>query len=162
MVTALEQTSVGDCERVRVGELDAAETVRVGLAQALLFEPQLVVVDEPTATVPLTERDAVLALLRVIESVYEAAAHGRWAHRASLVVEAVAGQPLMPDAVQDEAERFRLGVYSMIRRAGRSWDLRQIRDPDLRAPEPENIDQLLRECFLADDGERQDYLSSLK
>lgn len=97
-----------------------------------------------------------------IESVYEAAAHGRWAHRASLVVEVLPGKPSMPDAVQDEAERFGLGLYAMTRRHEGTWEIRQIRDPDLRTPEPENVDQLLREYFLADDGERQDYLTSLK
>jgi len=65
-VAALERAGVGACAEVRVGELDAAETVRVAIAQALLAEPRLVVVDEPTATVPSIERDGVLALLRSI------------------------------------------------------------------------------------------------
>lgn len=65
-VAALERAGVADCAEVRVGELDATEAVRVGIAQALLLEPKLLVVDEPTATVPLIERDGVLALLRSI------------------------------------------------------------------------------------------------
>lgn len=63
---ALAATGVADCAQVRVGDLDATETARVGLAQALLSEPKLILVDEPTATVPLTDRDGVLALLRKI------------------------------------------------------------------------------------------------
>lgn len=63
---ALERTGAGGCLDVRVGELDATESVRVGVAQALLRDPRLIVVDEPTATVPLIERDGVLALLRSI------------------------------------------------------------------------------------------------
>lgn len=63
---ALERTGVGPCAGVRLGELDATESVRVGIAQALLFDPKLIVVDEPTATVPLIERDGILALLRSI------------------------------------------------------------------------------------------------
>lgn len=60
----LARVGAGGCAQVRVGELDAAEAVRVGIAQALLLEPKLLVVDEPTATVPLIERDGILALLR--------------------------------------------------------------------------------------------------
>lgn len=63
---ALERAGVGDCRDARLGELDATESVRVGIAQALLSEPLLLVVDEPTAAVPLTERDGVLALLRSV------------------------------------------------------------------------------------------------
>ncbi|ADB50385.1 ATP-binding cassette domain-containing protein [Conexibacter woesei] len=63
---ALERAGVGRCLDVRVGELDATESVRVGIAQALLCDPKLIVVDEPTATVPLIERDGILALLRSI------------------------------------------------------------------------------------------------
>jgi ABC-type multidrug transport system ATPase subunit len=63
---ALDRAGLRRCEMVCVGELDATESVRVGVAQALLFDPTMIVVDEPTATVPLIERDGVLALLRSI------------------------------------------------------------------------------------------------
>lgn len=65
-LVALERAGARDVQDVRVGELDATEAVRVGIAQALLFEPKLIVVDEPTATVPLIERAGILALLRAI------------------------------------------------------------------------------------------------
>jgi ABC-type multidrug transport system ATPase subunit len=65
-LVALERAGVSDCRDVRVGELDATESVRVGIAQALLFDPKLIVVDEPIAAIPLIERDGVLALLRSI------------------------------------------------------------------------------------------------
>ncbi|MDW5597495.1 ATP-binding cassette domain-containing protein [Conexibacter stalactiti] len=65
-LAALERAGVGDCAHVRVGELDATESVRVGIAQALLVQPRLIAIDEPTATVPLIERDGILALLRAI------------------------------------------------------------------------------------------------
>jgi len=63
---ALERVGAGDCRDAHLGELDATESVRAGIAQALLAEPRLLVVDEPTAAVPLIERDGVLALLRSV------------------------------------------------------------------------------------------------
>lgn len=51
---------------VRASELDAADLLRVGLAQVLVTEPRLVVVDEPTRDVDLLEREPVMALLRRI------------------------------------------------------------------------------------------------
>jgi ABC-type ATPase involved in cell division len=47
-------------------ELDAAESVRVGIARALVCSPQLLVVDEPTNGVEPLERDPIMALLRSI------------------------------------------------------------------------------------------------
>ena len=47
-------------------ELDATETIRVTLARALVNAPRLLLVDEPTLGVRLSERDAVLELLRSI------------------------------------------------------------------------------------------------
>jgi ABC-type Mn2+/Zn2+ transport system ATPase subunit len=47
-------------------ELDGAEGVRVALAQALVLEPALLVIDEPTVGVDLLERDPILALLRAL------------------------------------------------------------------------------------------------
>lgn len=61
---ALHRFGVAHCEDLQVGQLDETESVRVGMAHALLLEPRLLLVDEPTAAVPLIERDGVLALLR--------------------------------------------------------------------------------------------------
>jgi len=63
-LAALARTGASDCAEARLGELDATEAVRVGIAQALMAEPRLIVTDEPTAAVPLIERDGVLRLLR--------------------------------------------------------------------------------------------------
>lgn len=46
-----------------------------------------------------------------IESVYEAAAHGRWAHRASLVVESFADESPVSASVMAEVQRLGLGLY---------------------------------------------------
>lgn len=65
---ALLRTGAEDCAAMRVDELSAGEALRVGLARALCLSPSVLVVDEPTATVRLSERDEILALLRRLAS----------------------------------------------------------------------------------------------
>jgi len=50
----------------------------------------------------------------------------------------------------------------MVRREQGSWEIREVREPDFRGPEAENLDQLLREYFQTDHDERQQYLTSLR
>lgn len=64
--TQLARVGAGSCAGLRAGELDAADLVRVGLAQVLVTEPRLVVVDEPTRDVDLLEREPLMMLLRHI------------------------------------------------------------------------------------------------
>jgi ABC-type multidrug transport system ATPase subunit len=47
-----------------MGDLDAAEAVRVAIACALVHGPRVLVIDEPTKGVDLLERDKVVLLLR--------------------------------------------------------------------------------------------------
>lgn len=61
---ALERGEAGDCAGRALGELDGAEVVRVSIAAALVQQPALLVVDEPTTNVELLQRDRILALLR--------------------------------------------------------------------------------------------------
>jgi hypothetical protein len=78
-----------------------------------------------------------------LESVYEAAAHGRWAHRASLVVEQE-GDELAPPAILDEVRRFRLGLYSMRRREDGKFDVKEhIKPPLTTDSQPEDLNDLL-------------------
>jgi ABC-type sugar transport system ATPase subunit len=63
---ALHRSGVDDDCELRVGDLDPEESVRVGIAQMLLLEPRLLIVDEPVAAVQLTARNGVLALLRSV------------------------------------------------------------------------------------------------
>jgi ABC-type multidrug transport system ATPase subunit len=60
---ALQRVEAGDCAAMRIGELTSGESLRVALARALCPSPALLVVDEPTATARLGERDEILALL---------------------------------------------------------------------------------------------------
>lgn len=63
---ALERVGARRCEGRRPYELDSDEAVRVSIARALLQEPSLVIIDEPTARVDLRKRDGILELLRTL------------------------------------------------------------------------------------------------
>lgn len=61
---ALERVGARSCEAHRHCELSRAEAVRVAIAGALLQQPVLLVIDEPTTGVEDLERDPILELLR--------------------------------------------------------------------------------------------------
>ena len=61
---ALERVGVERCAELLLGDLDAAEAVRVAIATALVLRPRLLVIDEPTKGVDLLERDKLILLLR--------------------------------------------------------------------------------------------------
>jgi len=60
---ALERVEVGSCAGRRPAELDAAESIRVAIARAIVLQPRVLLIDEPTIGVDLLARDAVLRLL---------------------------------------------------------------------------------------------------
>lgn len=61
---ALERVGAAGCADLVLGDLDAAEAVRVAIASALVLDPRLLVIDEPTKGVDLLDRDALVLLLR--------------------------------------------------------------------------------------------------
>jgi putative ABC transport system ATP-binding protein len=61
---ALERVDACDCAEAHPQELEAAEAVRVSIAIALMQEPMLMLIDEPTTNVDLRKRDTILGLLR--------------------------------------------------------------------------------------------------
>jgi ABC-type methionine transport system ATPase subunit len=64
---ALRRVDASACSEREPDELDHTETIRVSLARAIVTQPRLLLVDEPTDGVPpATKRDAVLELLRSI------------------------------------------------------------------------------------------------
>lgn len=98
-----------------------------------------------------------------LRSVYEAAAHGRWAHHASLVLEKEGDQEVVPSqAVLDEVRRFRLGLYTMSRGPAGTLDIKEvIKPPPTSDAEPEDLNELL-EYFFQDNRElRQDFLRAI-
>jgi putative ABC transport system ATP-binding protein len=62
----LDRVGAGTCAETRPHELAQGELVRVVLARALLQQPQVLLIDEPTSGVDLLERDDLLTTLRVI------------------------------------------------------------------------------------------------
>jgi ABC-type ATPase involved in cell division len=60
---ALERVEVGSCAGRRPAELDATESVRVSIARAIVLQPRIMLIDEPTIGVDLLARDAILRLL---------------------------------------------------------------------------------------------------
>ncbi len=61
---ALSRLGAERSASLRPAELDGAETTRVAIARAIVREPKLLVIDEPTLGVELAARDEILALLR--------------------------------------------------------------------------------------------------
>jgi hypothetical protein len=93
-----------------------------------------------------------------LESVYEAAAHGRWAHRASLVVELDREAGALPDAMLDEIRRFRLGLYVMRRRDDGGFDIREAIEPARTDDaQPEDVNDLINTFFGRDTELRNEY-----
>ncbi|MBS1869489.1 MAG: ATP-binding cassette domain-containing protein [Actinobacteria bacterium] len=61
---ALERAGASASAHLDPRELHADESMRAGIARALVTRPRLLLLDEPTNGVDLLERDAILALLR--------------------------------------------------------------------------------------------------
>jgi predicted ABC-type transport system involved in lysophospholipase L1 biosynthesis ATPase subunit len=61
---ALRRVGATACAELAPDELDAMELMRATIARAIVTEPRLLLVDEPTLGVRLSERDAILELLR--------------------------------------------------------------------------------------------------
>jgi ABC-type multidrug transport system ATPase subunit len=62
--SALARCGAERCASLRPGELNGEEAVRVSIARALVLQPQLIVIDEPTLDVDVLARDGILLLLR--------------------------------------------------------------------------------------------------
>jgi hypothetical protein len=81
-----------------------------------------------------------------IASVYEAAAHSRWAHYAYLVAEVPKEKTDLPDRFVSEVQRFRIGLMIMWLENG-EWKFDVSSEPLRLVPEPKELDKLLKAFF---------------
>ncbi len=65
---ALARVGAEHSASMRPGDMDGAEATRVAIARAIVREPKLLVIDEPTLGLDLPVRDQILALLRGLSS----------------------------------------------------------------------------------------------
>jgi len=63
---ALARVGASDWAHFGLRELHGDELVRAGIARALVTEPRLLLLDEPTGGVDVPQRDAILELLRTL------------------------------------------------------------------------------------------------
>jgi hypothetical protein len=85
-----------------------------------------------------------------IRSVYEAAAHSRWAHFSYLVAEVPSSDYEFPERFVSELERFNLGLIFMWkdRKAKGGWEFEEREwETDRLNPEPEELNALLKGFF---------------
>jgi hypothetical protein len=81
-----------------------------------------------------------------IASVYEAAAHSRWAHYAFLVAEVPTESYEFPERFVSELERFRIGLIMMWRENG-NWKFEVYTEAERLIPEPKELELLLKSFF---------------
>jgi hypothetical protein len=81
-----------------------------------------------------------------LASVYEAAAHSRWAHYAYLVAEAPEEGVKFTDRFLSELQRFRVGLMTLWREKG-EWKFNVEGEPERLSPDPKELDSLLKTFF---------------
>lgn len=89
-----------------------------------------------------------------IASVYEAAAHSRWAHYAYLVAETPQEDYKFPDRFISELQRFRVGLMVMWRENG-NWKFAVVTEPQRLVPDPKELESLLKTLFKDSKRERE-------
>lgn len=90
-----------------------------------------------------------------IRSVYEAAAHSRWAHFSYLVAEVPHVEHEFPERFMSELERFKIGMIFMWKEKD-EWHFEEIEsESDRLNPEPEELNVLLKGFFQDNKREKE-------
>jgi len=94
-------------------------------------------------------------------SVYEAAAHSRWAHFSYLVVEVRDPDDELPERFISELERFHIGLIYMWKEKGEWKFLESLEETVRLTPEPKELNLLLTEFFRIDKARAFEFKRSL-
>lgn len=98
----------------------------------------------PAATVELSSYELKRrADASKLEAVYEAAAHGRWAHRANLVLEVKDRESKIAPEILKDAERFGLGVYKLWFTEPTRVSVQRLGASQVQAPEDSDLDDMI-------------------
>jgi hypothetical protein len=97
-----------------------------------------------------------------VENVYEAAAHGKQAHRANLVIEQPVESAPVSDEVKATARNFGLGLYIMSRQSPKSrFDIDELIEPEIQSPDLSLVERLLQHFFSVDPTLRARYKATI-
>jgi hypothetical protein len=99
--------------------------------------------------------------LRRLESVYEAAAHNRWSHRSSVVVEQEPGGELPPDDAVNQIRQFGLGLYLMTPLDRAEYQVTESVAPVYHGPDPESLNEMLKIILQSDPMIRERYRTAI-
>jgi hypothetical protein len=91
-----------------------------------------------------------------LASVYEAAAHSRWAHNSYLVVEAASKDELIDQSIEKECERLGVGLLRMFR-GGDGYEFVEQLEPGMQTPDPEELNFNLERIFSVDEAEKRKF-----
>lgn len=97
------------------------------------------------------------------KSLYEAAAHQRWAHSVYLVAEVPEKGTLLPEWLSGEANRFGVGLMTMYKSdGGNSYEVEEILPPGVHYPENEYLNEMLANFFEPEAKWKKEFMDVMK
>ena len=97
-----------------------------------------------------------------LSSVYEAAAHQRWAHYSYLIIEVSNKESKLPEDLIIETSRLGVGLmkaYPTLETPG--YKLEKLIEPQRQNPEPKQLNELLRDFFKDDEVETKRFKDAI-
>jgi len=95
-----------------------------------------------------------------LTSVYEAAAHTRWANNAYLVIEVPNPEDPMAERITSELARFHIGLLAIYRKDGGSECAEKL-EPIRQNPDPKEQDNLLKSFFKNDEKSEKQFKAAI-
>ena len=91
-----------------------------------------------------------------LASVYEAAAHARWAHNCYLVVEAASREEPIDEVVEKECERLGVGLLTMFQ-SGDGYQFVEKLEPRTQSPDPKELNDYLDRVFSGNEAKKKEF-----